>query len=133
MIVKRSKLFASPSDSSNQPIISSIPSQPGINQESKLAITQQVSSRDLAVQNMKLQQQMILNNRMRQKLQADERNNRMKALAETQKVETQKDKVEKNNLAKVQKAQAENQTPAERNWASIRQKSKPTSPVPMGK
>lgn len=127
MIVRRSKLFASPTDPSSTPPGSSIP------QNTQEAITQQVSSRDLAIQNMKLQQQMILNNRMRQKLQADERQSRMKVLAEAQKVEAKKDATEKTNQVRIARAQSDSQTPAERNWASIRQKSKTTAPVPMGK
>lgn len=131
MIVRRSKLFASPSTTSDSLYQSPVSPQP--QKTSQEIITQQVSSRDLAVQNMKLQQQMILNNRMRQKLQADERKNRMQALSEAQKVEAKKDATEKTNQTRMAKAQVEDQTPAERNWASIRQRSKPTAPVPMGK
>lgn len=128
MIVKRKiKTFAASPLVPQQPFLN-----PTVNSTPAEQQTQQVTARDLQVENMKLQRQMMINSRMKAKIENDNRIAQAKTLAEMQKTEAKKDQAEKTAMTRMQKTQAEaQQSPAERNWASIRQKSKPTGAVPM--
>ena len=127
MKIKRKIFAASPFSIPQGPAFS-----PTMNPTPAEQQTQQVTARDLQVENMKLQRQMMINSRMKQKIQNDNRIAQAKALQELQKSEARKDQSEKEQLVRIQKNQQESQlSPAERNWASIRQKSKPTGAVPM--
>ena len=91
-----------------------------------------ITSKDLQLENMKMQRQIYMNQRMRQKLEAQERNEKIKTIAKIQQAEAKKDETERDNQVRIQKMQESNQSnPAERNWNLVKSKAKTTAPVPM--
>jgi hypothetical protein len=94
MIIKR-KLFAS-----NDPTPEQSP-------EIGLA-KQEMTSKDLQIEQMRLQRQILETQRMRQRMQAEERMQEMKQVNQTQKLEQKKDEAQKDNQLKVKKIDAQN-------------------------
>lgn len=126
MIIKRSKLktFASVENQS--------PPQKAAEQAMAQGQQEMISPKDLTIENMKLQRQIMMNQRIRQRLEAQERNNKIKTIAKIQQAEQKKDEVEKKNMINAQKLSEERQiNPAERHWGIVKNSSKPTPPIPM--
>lgn len=129
MIIKR-KLFASspqqylpPGQQSQQP------KDPGILQQE--SFQQQVSSKDLQIEQMRLQRQLLETQKMRQRIQAEERMQEMKAQQAAQKIEQQKDEQQKENQIKVRKMENQREANNETNLPLYKTKSKPVKPVSM--
>lgn len=113
MIIKR-KLFAS-----NDPTPEQSP-------EIGLA-KQEMTSKDLQIEQMRLQRQILETQRM----QAEERMQEMKQVNQTQKLEQKKDEAQKDNQLKVKKIDAQNSRQEVNNIGLYKTKSKPTPTVSM--
>jgi hypothetical protein len=113
MIVLRSKNFAV-TDPKEQ--------QEALNQ-------QMVTSRDLQIEQMKQQMQILQTQRLREKIAAQERRDSMKNLQEAQKQETKQNESENKNLIKTAKIQ--DQREEAKNVGLYKTRSKPVQPVPM--
>lgn len=115
MIIKR-KLFAYPT-----------PEQvPEIDQAK-----QEMSSRDLQIEQMRLQRQILETQRMRQRIQAEERTQQLKQTTQVQKMEQKKDEVRDENQLKAKKIDAQNNRQEINNIGLYKTKSKPTPTVSM--
>ena len=109
MIILR-KLFASP----NSPQ----PEQEG-----------QLTSRDLQLEQSRLQRQLIQTQRMKQRLQAEERKNQMNRIMQLQKMEQRKDLEEDKQRIRIKKLEDSNS--GNDNTSLYKSKSKTVAPVPM--
>lgn len=89
----------------------------------------QLTSKDLAIENMKMQRQLMMNQRMKQKLQAQERADRMKQIAKIQKSEDEKDEQETKN--QINRKKVEQEKDEAKNVGLYKTKSKMPAPVPM--
>lgn len=87
--------------------------------------------KQLTIENMRLQRMIMQNQRMKQKMEADERNARLRSLAKIQQAEAKKDATEMNNQVKIQKMEQQDRNPADRKWGLLKSSAKPTPPVPM--
>ena len=117
MRIRRSKFFSDPSSQTQQP--------PTPQQEL-------MDSKQLTLENMRLQRMIMQNQRIKQKMEAEERNSRLKSLAKMQQAEARKDETEKDNQVKIQKMTSDQQlNPADRNWRLVKSNSRPVPPVPM--
>lgn len=130
MIIKR-KLYALVNQSgnnvgvggnqNNNPNNNPAPQQPDI-----------MTAKDLQIEQMKLQRQLMQTQRMRQKMEAEERLNQSKQLAQMQRSQQKEDREEKENQVRVRKLQDDTAiNPADRNWNLVKTKAKPTAPVSM--
>ena len=115
MIIKR-KLFANPT----------LEQPPEINQT-----RQEMSSRDLQIEQMRLQRQVLETQRMRQRIQAEERMQELKQSTQAQKIEQKKDEAREDNQLKVKKIDAQNNRKDVNNIGLYKTKSKPTPTVSM--
>lgn len=116
MIIKR-KLFASyPTPEQN----------PEIDQA-----RQEMTSKDLQIEQMRLQRQILETQRMRQRMQAEERMQELKQSTQNQKLEQKKDEAQKDNQLKVKKIDAQNNRQEVNNIGLYKTKSKPTPTVSM--
>ena len=93
--------------------------------------TQQVTSRSLQIEQMRLQRQLLQTQRMRQKLQAEERMERSRNLAQLQKSENQKDETQMDNQIKLASDDRSKLNPADRNWNLVKSRTKISQPVSM--
>ena len=89
----------------------------------------QLTSKDLAIENMKMQRQLMLNQRMRQQLQAKERADQVRQISKMQKNEEARDEQETKNQIKVKKIEQDRDEA--KNVGLYKTKSKPVPPVPM--
>lgn len=126
MIIKR-KLYAL----SNQ--FDNIRNEEG---QSPLNLTPQqpdtMTSKDLQIEQMKLQRQVMQTQRMKQRMESEERLNKARQLAQLQRAKQKEDQEEKENQVKIRKVQEDsNLNPADRNWNLIKSKAKTTAPVSM--
>lgn len=92
---------------------------------------QQLTSKDLAIENMRMQRQIMINQRMRQKLQAQEHADRLRQISRAQRDEDERDQEDAKNQIKIKKIEQENTSSEARNVGLYKTKSKPTPPVPM--
>lgn len=92
---------------------------------------QTLTSRDLALENMKMQRQIMINQRTRQKLQAQERADQLRQVSRAQKDESERDQQDTKNQIKIKKIEQENSNSEAKNVPLYKTKSKPTPPVPM--
>ena len=88
-----------------------------------------LTSRDLQLEQGRLQRQLLITQRMRQKLQADEKRSRLNRIVQLQKMEQRKDIEEDKQLVRVKKLEEDKE--AEANTTLYKSKSKPVAPVPM--
>jgi hypothetical protein len=65
--------------------------------------TEQLSPRDLQLENIRMQRQIMINQRTREKLQADRAKSRMRQIQSAQRMEQQKDMQDEKNRIQVQK------------------------------
>lgn len=118
MIIKR-KLFTQPTPYTNQ-----------VN--NPLMVQQEpVTSKDLLEEQMKLQRQLMITNRMRQKMQAEERQEEMKRISQIQKAEAKRDEQESENRIRTKRVEAQSGEAVKDNTSLYKTRSKPVTPVPM--
>lgn len=96
-----------------------------------LTETDQLTPRDLQLENMKMQRQIMINQRTREKLEADRVRSRAKAIQSAQRMEQQKDMQESKNQIQTQKL--ENAQDLPRNVNLYKSRSKTVEPVSMPK
>lgn len=112
---KKTKSFADPN---NNPSVTQDPNN-------------QLNSKDLAIENMRMQRQIMLNQRMRQKLQAQEHADRIRQISRAQRDEDQRDQADMKNQIKIKKIEQDNSASEAKNVGLYKTKSKVTPPVPM--
>ena len=89
---------------------------------------QQLSSKDLQLEQMRLQRQLMQNERMKQKLQAEERRDEARRLMQQQKLEQQREVEDNKQRIRTKKMESgENNV----NVSLYKTKPHPTAPVPM--
>jgi len=86
------------------------------------------TSKDMAMEQMKLQRQILQTQRMREQIQAQESRDRMKNLQTAQRIEQQKDEQLSKNRIKVAKLDKDK---GAENVSLYKSRSKITEPVPM--
>ena len=91
----------------------------------------QLTSKDLAIENMRMQRQLMMNQRMRQKLQAQERADQLKAVTKAQVAEDKKDEQDMKNQIKVKKIEQDNSVNEAKNVHLYKTRSKMPAPVSM--
>ena len=91
----------------------------------------QLTSKDLAIENMRMRRQLMLNQRMRQKLQAQERADQLKQISRAQRDEDARDEQDTKNQIKIKKIEQENSASEAKNVPLYKTRSKPVQPVPM--
>lgn len=91
MIVLRSKSYAVPSEQEQQP-----------SQDQKVA-----TSKDLLIEQMKLQRALLQTQKQRQQLQAQESRDRLRQVTTAQRIEQRKDEQEDKNNLKVRKMEVD--------------------------
>lgn len=126
MIILRNKLFATN--------MSSIIKPPKGNSVSlKNSIGGKIpSSKDLQIEQMKLQRQVMVTQRQKQALQAQEKLARDKQLVQLQKSNQKENIQNQKQMIEAKKLGDENRlNPADRNWGLIKSSSKITPPVSM--
>lgn len=115
MIIRR-KLFASTPQPENK------------GQQPAQGFGDQMSSRDLQLEQMKLQRQLMQTERMKQKMQAEERRDEARRLMQQQKLEQQKEVEDNKQRIRIKKMESgENNV----NVSLYKTKPHPTAPVPM--
>ena len=90
---------------------------------------QMITSRDLQIEQMKQQRQILQTQRLREKIAAQERRDSMKNLQEAQKQAAKENQEETKNQIKTAKIQ--DQREEAKNIGLYKTKSKPVQPVPM--
>lgn len=111
---------------------SSNPQQPSIEQQSEINNEKQnMTSKDLQIEQMKLQRQMMETQKMRQRLQAEERMQKMKQVSQIQRMEQKKDEDNKDNQLKVRRIEKQTENNNSENIGLYKTKSKPVQPVSM--
>lgn len=92
---------------------------------------QQLTSRDLALENMRMQRQIMMNQRQRQKLQAQEIRDRQRMISSAMKSEEKKDEQDMKNQIKIKKIEQEDGNSEAKNVPLYKTRSKPVQPVSM--
>ena len=115
MRIKR-KIFSNPNPPSQNLI------QPGN--------PQQLTSRDIQLEQMKLQRQLMITQRTKQKLQAEERRSEMNRIIQQQRMEQRKNTEEDKQRIRVKRMEDQNNSVVN-NTPLYKTKSRPVSPVPM--
>ena len=88
-----------------------------------------LSPRDLLLENMKMQRQIMINNRTKQKLEEQARRDRLRRISQAQSLEEKKDEQLAKNQIKVKKLEQDSN---DKNNASLyKVASRLTTPVPM--
>lgn len=116
MIILRSKFFADEQEQAAQNL------QESINQ-------QQITSRDLQIEQMKQQRQILQTQRLREKIQAQERRDAMVNLRQAQKQQAKENNDDIKNQIKIAKNQAQEE--GAKNVSLYKTRSKAVQPVPM--
>ena len=93
--------------------------------------SEQLTPRDLMLENMKMQRQIMINQRTREKLEADRAKTRMRNVQIAQRIEQKKDEQEEKGRLQVQKMQ--NQEDVPRNVSLYKTRPKTIDPVSMPK
>lgn len=89
----------------------------------------QKTSKDLQIEQMKMQRAMMANQRSRQKLQEQERQDRLKQQLQAQKLD-QKDEQSQKSQVQTKKLQS-NEDSATRNWSLVKKNTTAKPPIPM--
>ena len=99
-------------------------------EDEQVALNQQmVTSRDLQIEQMKQQRQVLQTQRLREKIAAQERRDSMKHLQEAQKQAAKENQEDTKNQIKTAKIQ--DQREEAKNVGLYKTRSKPVQPVPM--
>ena len=93
--------------------------------------TSALTPRDLQLENMKMQRQIMINQRTREKLEADRVKTRMKEIQTAQRIDQKRDEQENKNRLQVQRLQQTEDIP--RNVSLYKSKSRTVNPVSMPK
>ena len=88
----------------------------------------QLTSRDMQLEQMKLQRQLMQTNRMRQRLEAEERRDESRRIMQLQKMEQRKDIEEDKQRVRIRKMEEGDQN---NNTSLYKSKSHPVAPVSM--
>ena len=123
MIVFRRKEFALADQGQGQTVSSP-------QQSDQASITNEVTSRTLLLQQMRLQRQIIQTQQARRKLEQQERLSKMKQLGQLQKTEQEKEDREKNNQVQIKKSE-DGVRKMNDNTSLYKSKSKTVPPVSM--
>lgn len=91
--------------------------------------TDDVTSRDLQLEQMRMQRQLLQTQRMREKLAAQERRDAMKTLQQSQKDDTDEKESQAKNQIRLKKL--DNEETGAKNVNLYKTRSKVVSPVPM--
>ena len=78
-----------------------------------------------------MQRQLMINQRMRQKLQAQERADQLRQISRAQRDEDNRDEADMKNQIKIKKIEQENSNSEAKNVPLYKTRSKPVQPVPM--
>lgn len=132
MIIKR-KLYALINQSEdNNKINNSVTSEGALNNNAAPQTPDTLTAKDLQIEQMKLQRQILQTQRMRQKMESEERLHQSKQLAQLQRAQQKEDQSEKENQVRVRKLQDDSSiNPADRNWNLVKSKAKTTAPISM--
>lgn len=90
----------------------------------------QISSRDLQIENMKMQRSLMENQRSRQRLQAEERQQVLKSQTQAQKLEQQKDEQEQKQMIQAKRVRDSKENPA-LTWGMVKKNTTAKPPIPM--
>ena len=119
MILIRNKVFADLPQSQNQPNANPSPKD------------EMLTSKELMIEQMKQQRQIMQTQRLRQKIQAQENRDQLKAIQNAQRVEREeKDDDMKNNI-KVKRIENQDNSAEAKNVSLYKTRSKIVPPVPM--
>ena len=130
MIIKR-KLYVLVNQSDDNEINNSVTSG-GVLNNAAPQTPDTLTAKDLQIEQMKLQRQLLQTQRMRQKMESEERLHQAKQLAQIQRSQQKEDQEDKQNQVRVRKLQEDSQlNPADRNWNLVKTKAKTTAPVSM--
>lgn len=121
LILRKSKLFAAPSAVNKPDAPQEQEQQPSPEEQVK-------TSKDLLVEQMKLQRVMLQTQKQRQQAQAQETRDRMRQIQSAQKVEQQKEEQEDKNDLKRRKMEVDE---GAKNVGLYKSRSNPVAPVPM--
>lgn len=118
-VLRKSKLFAAIVDN-NRPDVPLEQDQqnPG----------EQMNSKDLLIEQMRLQRALLQTQRQRQQVQAQESRDRMRQIQSAQRIEQKKDEQESKNELKRRKLEVDE---GAKNVGLYKTRSNPVSPVPM--
>lgn len=110
-----------------------LPQQTQQSQNISLDLSEQSkTSAELQIEQMKTQRAILNLQRQKQKALEEERKAQLKQVSDAQKVEQNKDEVNKNNQVKVKRMQDSQQTnAAENNWGLVKSNTKAKPPIPM--
>ena len=98
-------------------------------EEKKFNEPEELSPRELQLENMKMQRQIMINNRQRQKLEEQARRDKLKRISQAQRLEEEKDEQAAKNQIKVKKLEQDSD---DKNSATLyKVASRLTPPVPM--
>ena len=121
VILRKSKLFAAISSAVNKPDTPQEQEQQNPDEPIK-------TSKDLLVEQMKLQRIMFQTQKQRQQLQAQESRDRMRQIQNAQRVEQKKEEQEDKNDLKRRKMEVDE---GAKNVGLYKSRSNPVAPVPM--
>lgn len=124
MIVIRKRMYSSLSQQQSPPY--QLDPEENIN-----IVEQQRSSKDLQIEQLRLQRQLLETQKLRQRIQAEERMQQLKANRQAQKIEQQKDEQQQDNQIKVKKIESQSNSDKFNNTPLYKTKSKPSPTVSM--
>ena len=90
---------------------------------------EQITSRELQIEQLRMQRQILETQKLKEKLRAQESQQRLKQLSQAQKVEQKRDMEEDKNQIKVRRIEDENNSP--KNVSLYKTRSKVITPIPM--
>ena len=142
MIILRSKLFAVQNNNQNPQQENSAKQQvQAANKNTSLPTTpsqaqpdkdnNQLTSKDLQIEQMRMQRQLLQTQRMKQRLQADERRERLRQISKLQREEAKKEETETKNQIKVKKIEMDNRADEAKNVGLYKRPTKMPEPVSM--
>jgi coproporphyrinogen III oxidase-like Fe-S oxidoreductase len=121
MIVLRSKSYADlPSNDNNNPL------QPTPQQEEN-----PLTSKEMMIEQMRQQRQLMQTQRLRQRLQAQETRDKLRAIRAAQKMEKEEKSEDDKNNIKIKRLENQDNSSMAKNVSLYKTKSKLVAPVPM--
>lgn len=90
-----------------------------------------VTSKDLTIEQMKLQRQLLQTQSMKQRMQATERTQRLRQFQMLQRTEQKKEEADKDNQIKLKRSEDATKQQVAQNTSLYKSKAKPSQPVPM--
>lgn len=110
-----------------------IPQQSQQPQDISLGLSEQSkTAAELQIEQMKTQRTLLNLQRQKQKALEEERKAQLKQVTDAQRIEQNKDEVNKNNQVKVKRMQDSQQSnAAENNWGLVKSNTRPKPAIPM--